>query len=61
MKVITVIGKEYNYKILEIFEFSSKSKKMGIIVKNESENKIMFYLKGADDVIINLLNIEEEK
>ena len=46
---------------MEIFEFSSKSKKMGIIVKNESENKIMFYLKGADEIIIDLLNKENEK
>ena len=39
------------YEILENFPFSSETKRMGIIVKNQTDNKIMFYLKGAEVVM----------
>lgn len=44
-------GKILNYEILNNFPFSSETKRMGIIVKNQTENKIMFYLKGAEVVM----------
>lgn len=44
-------GKVLNYEILNNFPFSSETKRMGIIVRNHTENKIMFYLKGAEVVI----------
>lgn len=40
-----------SYKILEIFPFSSSSKRMGIILQHESSGKILFYLKGAEEVM----------
>lgn len=39
------------YEILENFPFSSETKRMGIIVKNQNDGKIMFYLKGAEVVM----------
>lgn len=38
-----------NYEILEIFPFSSETKRMGIIVK--SDDKYSFFLKGADVIM----------
>lgn len=44
-------GKQMNYDILDNFPFSSETKRMGIIVKNQIEDKIMFYMKGAEVVM----------
>ena len=40
-----------HYDILANFPFSSESKRMGIILKNRTTEKIVFYLKGADTVM----------
>lgn len=42
-----------NFTILNNFPFTSKRKRMGIIVKDETFNKIIFYMKGADDIMLN--------
>lgn len=42
------------FEILKLFPFSSDKKRMGIIVKNK--NKIVFYVKGADAVMKDILN-----
>jgi phospholipid-translocating ATPase len=39
------------FKILQIFPFTSATKKMGIIVRHSLSNKIIFYIKGAEDAI----------
>jgi phospholipid-translocating ATPase len=39
--------------ILANFPFSSETKRMGIIIKHEASNRIIFYLKGADMVMID--------
>lgn len=39
------------YKILQIFPFSSATKRMGIILYHKKTDRIIFYLKGADEVI----------
>ncbi|KAM0678624.1 putative aminophospholipid-translocase [Binucleata daphniae] len=46
--------KEIKFEILCIFPFTSDSKRMGIIVKNEM-NEISFYMKGADVVMKNIV------
>lgn len=38
------------FQILQVFPFTSESKKMGIIVKDNTSGEITFYLKGADMV-----------
>lgn len=40
-----------SYKILNIFPFTSASKRMGIILHHKKTDRIIFYLKGADEVI----------
>ncbi|OON23972.1 phospholipid-translocating P-type ATPase, flippase, partial [Opisthorchis viverrini] len=44
------------YDILNLFPFSSDSKRMGIIVRDRATNKITFYVKGADTVMSTLVS-----
>lgn len=46
---VVMRGEDKAYKILEMFPFTSESKSMGIILKSDEE--IVFYLKGADVVM----------
>ena len=39
------------YEILANFPFSSDTKRMGIVLKNKQHGHIIFYLKGAENVI----------
>ncbi|ELT89087.1 hypothetical protein CAPTEDRAFT_193806 [Capitella teleta] len=53
-----------NFSILQIFPFTSESKRMGIIVKEEETGQIYFYMKGADVVMQTIVQyndwLEEE-
>ncbi|XP_018567558.1 probable phospholipid-transporting ATPase IIB isoform X1 [Anoplophora glabripennis] len=44
-------GRLLNYAILQIFPFTSETKRMGIIIKDLHTGEILFYLKGADVVM----------
>eukprot|EP01105_Mastigella_eilhardi_P004144 TRINITY_DN1549_c0_g1_i5.p1 TRINITY_DN1549_c0_g1~~TRINITY_DN1549_c0_g1_i5.p1 ORF type:complete len:886 (+),score=168.81 TRINITY_DN1549_c0_g1_i5:707-3364(+) len=44
-----------DYQILNVFPFSSSTKRMGIIVR-DSTNVITFYMKGADVVMGNIVS-----
>ncbi|KAK3086037.1 hypothetical protein FSP39_012460 [Pinctada imbricata] len=52
------------YHILQVFPFTSETKRMGIIVKDESTGEIIFYMKGADVVMQTIVQyndwLEEE-
>lgn len=52
------------YQILQIFPFTSETKRMGIIVKEEETDEITFYMKGADVVMTSIVQyndwLEEE-
>lgn len=48
-------GNQHHYEILQNFPFSSESKRMGIIVRNTATGVIMFYLKGAETVMFNIV------
>ena len=39
------------YEILQIFPFTSETKRMGIIIKDMQTKEIILYLKGADTVM----------
>ncbi|XP_043263652.1 probable phospholipid-transporting ATPase IIB isoform X1 [Colletes gigas] len=52
-------GKILNYAILQIFPFTSETKRMGIIVKEESSSEIVFYLKGADVVMSGIVQYND--
>lgn len=44
-------GKEEEFEILENFPFSSERKRMGILLRPNGSDNLIFYLKGADTVI----------
>lgn len=46
-------GVKEQYDILANFPFSSDTKRMGIILRHVSTNRLIFYLKGADTVMKN--------
>uniref|UniRef100_A0A8C2P9Q0 Phospholipid-transporting ATPase n=1 Tax=Capra hircus TaxID=9925 RepID=A0A8C2P9Q0_CAPHI len=53
-----------NFTILQLFPFTYESKRMGIIVRDESTGEITFYMKGADVVMAGIVQyndwLEEE-
>ncbi|XP_013401092.1 probable phospholipid-transporting ATPase IIB [Lingula anatina] len=57
-------GRHVRYEILQIFPFTSETKRMGIIVREEETGEITFYMKGADVVMISIVQyndwLEEE-
>ncbi|OAF65750.1 hypothetical protein A3Q56_06539 [Intoshia linei] len=59
LKICGPYDTEEEFKILNIFPFKSESKRMGIIVQSKKTNEIMFYLKGADTVMIDILNFSD--
>uniref|UniRef100_A0A8C1SLZ7 Phospholipid-transporting ATPase n=1 Tax=Cyprinus carpio TaxID=7962 RepID=A0A8C1SLZ7_CYPCA len=48
LQLKTPAGHILTYYILQIFPFTSESKRMGIIVREEATGDITFYMKGAD-------------
>lgn len=50
-EIENAVGKKERYTILANFPFSSDTKRMGIVLKNEENGKIIFYLKGAEVVM----------
>jgi len=46
-------GSESIYDVLANFPFSSETKRMGIILRDRDSQKIVFYLKGAESVMVN--------
>uniref|UniRef100_A0A8C0JES2 Phospholipid-transporting ATPase n=1 Tax=Chelonoidis abingdonii TaxID=106734 RepID=A0A8C0JES2_CHEAB len=57
-------GQILTYYILQVFPFTSESKRMGIIVRDESTGEITFYMKGADVAMSTIVQyndwLEEE-
>uniref|UniRef100_A0A8C1KVV0 Phospholipid-transporting ATPase n=1 Tax=Cyprinus carpio TaxID=7962 RepID=A0A8C1KVV0_CYPCA len=64
MQLRTPSGQILTFTILQIFPFTYESKRMGIIVRDESTGEITFYLKGADVVMAGIVQyndwLEEE-
>lgn len=52
-------GQFLEYDILQIFPFSSETKRMGIIVRERSSGEITFYLKGADTVMASIIQYSD--
>lgn len=59
MKLRTPLGEIVGYTILQIFPFTSESKRMGIIVKEEKTNEVVFYMKGADVVMSSIVQYND--
>uniref|UniRef100_A0A4W3IXU1 Phospholipid-transporting ATPase n=1 Tax=Callorhinchus milii TaxID=7868 RepID=A0A4W3IXU1_CALMI len=64
MQLRTPGGQILNFSILQVFPFTYESKRMGIIVKDESTGEVTFYMKGADVVMMGIVQyndwLEEE-
>ncbi|XP_076041480.1 putative phospholipid-transporting ATPase IIA isoform X2 [Oratosquilla oratoria] len=60
----TPTGNMIKYTVLQIFPFTSESKRMGIIVREEDSGEIILYMKGADTVMAGIVEyndwLEEE-
>ncbi|KAI7869773.1 hypothetical protein BDF14DRAFT_1780690 [Spinellus fusiger] len=61
---IASTGDILEYKILNVFPFTSQTKRMGIIVQDQQTQEIVFYQKGADAVMSAIVRsndwLEEE-
>jgi phospholipid-translocating ATPase len=51
--------KTMKFQILQIFPFTSESKRMGIIVQDMTTGEITFYLKGADVVMATIVQYND--
>jgi phospholipid-translocating ATPase len=51
IKILNPNDTEENYEILANFPFSSETKRMGIMLRNTKYNQIIFYLKGAENIV----------
>ncbi len=49
----------FHYQILQTFPFTSETKRMGIIIRDEQTNEIIFYLKGADIVMQSIVQYND--
>ncbi|RIA93847.1 hypothetical protein C1645_761428 [Glomus cerebriforme] len=52
-------GDTFEFQILQIFPFTSESKRMGIIVKDKATDEIYFYEKGADVVMSRIVQYND--
>lgn len=48
-------GSALHFDILEVFPFTSESKRMGIVIREQSTGEITFYQKGADVVMAKIV------
>lgn len=55
----TVFSAQLKYQILQVFPFTSETKRMGIIVKDLKTGEITFYLKGADVVMAAIVQYND--
>jgi phospholipid-translocating ATPase len=53
IRIKNAAGVIETYFILANFPFSSDTKRMGIIMRHEASNRLVFYLKGAETVMKN--------
>lgn len=59
MKLRNPHGQNIKFDILQVFPFSSETKRMGIIVKDTQTNDILFLLKGADAVMSHIIQYSD--
>ncbi|XP_062870920.1 probable phospholipid-transporting ATPase IIB isoform X2 [Trichomycterus rosablanca] len=64
LQLKTPAGQILTFYILQVFPFTSESKRMGIIVREEATGEITFYMKGADVAMASIVQyndwLEEE-
>ena len=52
-------GTTLGYDILQVFPFTSETKRMGIIVRDKSTGEILFYMKGVDVVMSTIVQYND--
>ncbi|GAA6008383.1 hypothetical protein JCM11491_004456 [Sporobolomyces phaffii] len=55
MSLRTTAGQTLSFDILEVFPFTSESKRMGIVIRDKQTGEITFYQKGADVVMARIV------
>ncbi|XP_045881808.1 probable phospholipid-transporting ATPase IIB isoform X2 [Meles meles] len=64
MQLRSPSGQLLTFSVLQMFPFTSESKRMGVIVRDESTAEITFYMKGADVAMSSIVQyndwLEEE-
>ena len=58
IKMIDAVNNTEEYEVLANFPFSSDTKRMGIILKNKVHGHIIYYLKGAENVMLKFVRPE---
>ncbi|KAI9594921.1 ATPase, class II, type 9A [Syncephalis fuscata] len=56
---LTAPDGQHTYTVLDIFPFTSESKRMGIIVREMTTGEIIFYEKGADVVMTRIVQFND--
>lgn len=51
IEIVNTFGVREKYDVLANFPFSSANKRMGIILRHQATQRIIFYLKGAEDIM----------
>lgn len=59
IKLRNPFGHLMDFEILDLFPFSSETKRMGIIIKDLNTHEIVFYLKGADTVMSSIITYSD--
>ncbi|GAA5987421.1 hypothetical protein JCM5350_002754 [Sporobolomyces pararoseus] len=55
MSLRTTAGQTLSFDILEVFPFTSESKRMGIVIRDRQTQEITFFQKGADVVMARIV------
>ncbi|CAD5205453.1 unnamed protein product [Bursaphelenchus okinawaensis] len=55
MQLLLTNGMTKSFQILHLFPFTSETKRMGIIIKDETTDEISFIMKGADTVMSQMV------
>ena len=55
MSLRTTARQTLSFDILEVFPFTSESKRMGIVIRDKQTGEITFYQKGADVVMAKIV------
>jgi phospholipid-translocating ATPase len=46
------------YDVLKVIAFTSERKRMSVVVKRQSDGKVLSFMKGADSAIVERLKQE---
>jgi phospholipid-translocating ATPase len=52
-------GRMKSFQILHLFPFTSESKRMGIIVRDEHTDEVSLIMKGADTVMAQMVQYND--